>query len=201
MKWGVAKVEIRGIKNKPAVMLTSAFAGLVWAGLIGAIFLYKVGSSDLEFWSPARVLTYVLFLIAPALTFVPIGKALGAGWYGWLAVISWAAFGFMLEFLPHTPGWRENLTPLLFMLGALFLVVFSLSWPIFFLLGFKLFHRRVARYDLGRSLREAFLLATYVISIFMLAALRNLNPTYAGALFFMFLAIELLFVTRSYRTN
>ncbi len=194
-------METNGIKNKPAMLLIMALAGLAWAGLIGMIFLYKVGSNDDSFWTPARVLTYVLLLVAPALTFIPIGKALGKGWYGWVAIVSFALLGYTLEFVPHTSGWNQNVVPMIAFLLGLFLAVYTISWPVFYLLGFRFFKRRVERYDLGRSQREAILLGLYIVTVLFLGAAKILNPTYAGALFLIFLSVELLFLTRKMRTR
>ncbi|MEI7553833.1 hypothetical protein [Candidatus Chlorohelix sp.] len=186
----------RAIKNKGTVALLSAFAGLAWAGVIGFGVIYNVGAYG--FWFPGRLLVYVLLLAAPALTFMPIGRMLSASWYGWLAITGWFIFGFMLLFTPPNPTqrWQENLPSMVLFLLGLLLVIYSISWPAFYLLGFRLYKTRVARYNMLRPHREAAFLSIYVISIFTMGALRLLNSTFIFALFLIFLAIELLILSR-----
>jgi hypothetical protein len=188
-------------KRKRNVAMLVALAGLAWAILIGLLFIFNIGNYD--FWFPGRVLAYVLLLVAPALTFVPVGRGLQAGWYGWLATVAWAYFGFVLAFTRPdlSQGWRDNVNMIIVFLIGLGLVAYSLSWPIFYRLGFKIFRKRIARYDMVRSHREALLLSVFIMAIFFLGALRLLSATYAIALFLMFMAVELLFLSRGFKNS
>lgn len=188
-------------KRKRNVAMLAAFAGLAWAILIGLLFMFNTGSYS--FWFPGRVLAYVLLLVAPALTFMPIGRGLRANWYGWLATGGWAFFGFVLAFTRPdlSVGWRDNVNMIIVFLLGLGLIVYTVSWPIFYRLGFKFFRKRIARYDMVRSHRESFLLSFFIMAIFFLGALRLLSATYAIALFLMFMAVELLFLSRGLKNS
>jgi hypothetical protein len=145
----------------------------------------------------------MLLLVAPALTFFPAARALEAPWYGWAAVVGWATFGFMLFFVPPnlSQPWNQNILSMLLFLVSLGLVFYTIGWPVFYTLGFKLFKKRVARYNTMRSHREALLLSSYVIIIFFLGAVRLLNGIYILSLFLIFLTVELLFLSRAPRDS
>src|SRR5690242_21127845 len=112
--------QVPAITNKRNMLLIAALAGLTWAGLVGLIFLLNTGQYD--FWFPGRIVVYVLLLIAPALTFMPIGRVLEFPLYGYWAVISFALFGYLLAFVPSDPGkgWGANASGLGLLLLSLF---------------------------------------------------------------------------------
>lgn len=185
------------IERKRLLLLTSGLAGLAWAVLVGLVFMFNSGEYD--FWFPGRVLAYVLLVIAPTLTFVPIGRALGFSLYGYWAVASWALFGFMLAFVPSQPerGWQENLTPLGLFLFALFMVTLSVGLPVFYRLGFRLFSRRIEQHDIGRAWREAILAGLAVLLLSVLSILDALTLLSAVALLLAFVVLELLLLSRN----
>src|SRR3954451_15909934 len=139
------------ISNKRNMLLIAALAGLTWAGLVGLIFLLNTGQYD--FWFPGRVVVYVLLLVAPALTFMPIGRVLEFPLYGYWSVISFVIFGYVLAFVPSDPnkGWTANASGLGLLLLSLFMVTVTIFLPIFYRLGFRLFSRKVEQYDLNRA--------------------------------------------------
>src|SRR4051812_9505466 len=131
------------ISNKRNMLLIAALAGLTWAGLVGLIFLLNTGQYG--FWFPGRIVVYVLLLLAPALTFMPIARILEFPLYGYWAVASFALFGYVLAFVPSDPakGWSSNTGGLGLLLISLFMVTITIFLPIFYRLGFKLFSRKV----------------------------------------------------------
>lgn len=187
------------IKHKRMMALIAAFAGLTWAGLVGVIFMLNAGDYP-EFWFPARAVVYVLLLVAPALTFMPMGRALGSRFYGYWSVLSWAAFGFIFAFMPPDPtrSRDENFGALVALLICLFAVLVSVFLPICYAVGLKVFANasRPARYDLRRATREAFLLALYVLLVGGMQLLGNLSWLYAVLLLFIIIIIELLVLSR-----
>ncbi|MEI6044781.1 MAG: hypothetical protein WCS37_10530 [Chloroflexota bacterium] len=179
--------------------LIAAFAGLAWAGIVGLIFLLNVGDYA-EFWFPARVITYALLLIAPTLTFMPMGRALGIPLYGYWSVVSWAAFGFVFAFLTPDPtrSRDENWGLLILLLICLFAVVVSLFLPIFYAVGTTIFANasRPARYDLRRAMREAVMLGFYFLLVAFMQLLGNLAWLQALLLLLIVVTIELLILSR-----
>ena len=164
-----------GIRHRRKLLLVVALAGAAWATLISLIFIFNTG--NYTFWFPGRVLTYVLLIVAPALTFIPVGRAIGAPLYGYWAVLSWAIFGYLLAFVQANPqtGWQGNTGPLVALFVALFMITVTITLPIFYRLGFKVFKQKVAQYDLSRAVREGVLAGLWVaLSAFLRVAV-NLN--------------------------
>ncbi len=187
------------IKHKRTLGLVAAFAGLSWASLFGLIFLLNAGDYT-NFWFPARVLTYVLLLIAPTLTFMPLGRAFGATFYGWWSLASWAVFGFVFTFLSPDPtaSREQNLGALVLLLFCFFAALTSLFVPVFYGLGSVIFKRsnRTVRYDLGRAIRESVLLSIYLVFIAFQQMLGILNFLYAALLLLIALVLEMLLLSR-----
>ncbi|HEX2911363.1 MAG TPA: hypothetical protein VH186_11175 [Chloroflexia bacterium] len=191
-------IATKPIKRKRNLLYISGMAGFAWAGLFGLIFLYNTGNYD--FWFPGRIITYVMLLLAPALTFIPIGRMLEFPFYGYWAVISWALFGYVLAFVPTNPaaGWNGNTSQISLLLIALFMVTVTIFLPIFYRLGFRLFSRRIEKYDLGRSRREAILAGLYVLLIAFLRIVGALNPIVAFAALGACVVLELLILSRNF---
>lgn len=189
--------ERSSFSHKRRMLLFAGLAGLAWAGLVGLIFLLNVG--DYDFWHPGRILAYVLLLVAPALTFMPIGRALEFPLYGYWAVVSWALFGYVVAFVPTDPnqGWNANAGAFLALLVAFFMVGITITLPIFYRLGFRLFSRKVEKYDLGRARREAVLFGAYLLLVAFLRIVGAATLLNVVALFLAFFVLELLILTRN----
>ncbi len=185
------------ITRRRAMLGLAGLAGFAWAGLVGLIFLLNTGQYD--FWFPGRLVAYVLLIVAPALTFVPIGRALEFPLYGYWAVASWAIFGYVLAFVPTEPGrgWNANSGPLGLLLLSLFMVTATIGLPVFYRLGFRLFSRKVEQYDLSRARREAVLAGAYVMLLAFLLLVSALNLLNAVSLLLAFIVLELLILTRN----
>jgi hypothetical protein len=179
------------------MLLIAALAGLTWAGLVGLIFLLNTG--QYSFWFPGRVVAYVLLLVAPALTFMPIGRVLEFPLYGYWAVVSWVIFGYVLAFVPSNPdkGWTANVGGLALLLISLFMVTITIFLPVFYRLGFKLFSRKVEQYDLSRARREAVLAGVCVLLLAFLRIVGALNLLSAVAMVLAFIVFEMLILSRN----
>ena len=186
------------ISNKRNMLFIAALAGLTWAGLVGLIFLLNTGSYD--FWFPGRIVVYVLLLLAPALTFMPIARILEFPLYGYWAVASFALFGYVLAFVPSDPnkGWSSNSGGLGLLLISLFMVTITIFLPIFYRLGFKLFARKVEQYDLSRARREAILAGLCILMLAFLRIVGSLNLLIGVALVLAFIVFEMLILSRNY---
>lgn len=186
------------ITRKRYMLLIAALAGLTWAGLVGLIFMLNTGQYD--FWFPGRIVVYVLLLVAPALTFMPIGRVLEFPLYGYWSVVSFVIFGYVLAFVPSDPdkGWGANAGGLSLLLLSLFMVTVTIFLPIFYRLGFKLFSRKVEQYDLSRARREAVLAGLCVLLLAFLRMVGALNLLIAFAMVLAFIVFEMLILSRNY---
>lgn len=185
-------------RHKRILALIMGFAGVCWVALGWLLFQLDVGNYD-NFWFPGRVLAYVLLLIAPTLTFVPIGRAVGMRSYPYWTLVSWVVFGFVFVFVPSDPsaGANHNLVPLALLLVSFFAVMLSVFMPMFYAIGLRVFSKRTVRYDYGRAWREAIFLAGYIILMAFLSAVHNFNNLTAAVMFLILVVVELLFLARS----
>lgn len=186
------------IRHKRALALIVGLAAACWVSLAWLVFQLNVGDYD-NFWFPGRILAYILLLLAPSLTFVPLGRTLGLSFFGYWTVLSWAVFGFTLVFVPSNPqaGPGQNLLPLVILLVSLFAVLLSVFMPFCYAIGLRVFRKRLSRYDFGRAWREAFLLAGYVMLMAVLRMIGDLTGLTALLLFLILVVVELLFLART----
>lgn len=173
-------------------------SGIAWAAWIYFLFIFEVGAIPNP-WDPWRIVFYVLLLLAPTLTFVPI--ALRFEWYllGPYAVLGWAVFGFLLAFLPPPLAvLTQRQSPLVvwYYFLDLFVVLTTILAPIAHVVGLRFLSSRAHQRDFVRAWREAGLLALYLVG---LAIARNLGlitwPIALLGLLFLVL-VEALFLAR-----
>ena len=185
--------ERRALSRKMGVVACGA--GAAWAAL-GVLVLddaLSVGRYDT--WFPGRVLAYVLLILAPGLTFTPIGVRLGLRYYAPLATVCWAALGFIFAFV--SPGVTGNtIVPLVGFLLLAFGALAVLFTPMFYALGLRFFVWRLHRYDIGRAQREGFLTALFLIVLGFLRALDSLSIFNGLLLLVVLCIVEALFLSR-----
>jgi len=180
------------------VWVFGIISGIAWAAWIYFLFIFEVGAIK-NLWDPWRIVFYVLLLLAPAITFVPI--ALRLRWYLFApyAVVGWAAFGFLLAFVqPPVTVLTQRDSPLQvwYFFLALFVVLTTILAPTAYLVGLRLLSSRTHQRDIVRAWREAGLLALYLVGM---AIARNLGlitwPIALLGLLFLTL-VEALFLAR-----
>jgi len=173
-------------------------SGIAWAAWIYFLFIFEVGAIP-NFWDPWRIVFYVLLLLAPTLTFVPI--ALRLQWYLFApyAILGWAVFGFLCAFIPPPLGvltQRQSPLAAWYFFLDLFVVLTTILAPVAHVLGLRLLSSRTHQRDFVRAWREAGLLALYLVG---LAIARNLGlvtwPIVLLGLLFLVL-VEALFLAR-----
>jgi hypothetical protein len=164
------------------------------------IFQLNVGDYS-DFWFSGRILTYLLMLIAPALTFVPVGKALDLKTFGYWTIASWAIFGYVLTFVPSNPQngpGGQNLVPLIILMASFFAVMVSIFMPICFAIGTRLSKPNLYhRHEYSRAWREAFMLSGYVVLMAFLRTIGGFSGFNALIMFLILVVVELLFLVRT----
>ena len=128
------------------LLIVSAIAA--WYLVYDMIVVRDVGSNP-NFWAGERLLAYAVFILAPTLTFVPIGRALRIPLYDLEAIAAWSTLCFTVTFI--SPGSIRPLPVLL-----LFAVTLTMVATIFTLISYAvdlwLLTRRSQRYDFVRAL-------------------------------------------------
>jgi hypothetical protein len=169
------------------------------------LFIFDVGSIS-NIWSPWRIAYYVLLLLAPALTFVPVGLRLEWPFFGPYAVLGWAGLGYVLAFVPLPeevsaeavagPVVPETLLLIWYIFPLIFVVSTTILAPLAYAVGLKLFTSRTHQRDLLRAWREAGLLSIYLVGLAIGRSLGLLSwPIALLSLLFLAL-VEALFLAR-----
>ena len=159
---------------------TPMVAGLAAIAWIAALGLLVTGAGTLEgrVASP-RLLLAAAWGLAALITFAPIEFRLGLPGVTWQGVAGWVLLGYTLAFVPPPTGWLLDLPDapvyLLFFV-ALFYAVSSAALPLTYLLGQRIYTRRMHQQDLRRSRRQAHELGVLGVALMVLAALRVLSP-------------------------
>lgn len=156
--------------NKPALALVWSLALLAWAAVGYFLFSENVGALG-NLFHPLRLAYYALSVVAPALTFFPLGRLMRLRTYGFEATLFWAALVSMLTFVsPESGGLPIYMLFLLLLFGAVSAVVMPLGYA----LGARLLTLRVHRRDTTRARREAYLAGLFVA----LSAAMNMGGFY-----------------------
>ncbi|HEU4793712.1 MAG TPA: hypothetical protein VFS96_08640 [Nitrolancea sp.] len=174
------------------VLLLIAAAISAWYLVYDMIVLRDVGSNP-NFFAGERLIAYAVFILAPALTFLPIGRGLRIPFYDLEAVTAWSTLFFTIAFI--SPG--RNPSPLALLL---FSVTLTMSLATIFTLvsyavGFRLLTRRSQRYDFVRARREGYLVAIFAVGCALLAALSILTAVNVAVLALIVITLEILLLS------
>lgn len=188
------------MENRESFKLHGAIAGLCWALffylLFGLYFSFGFDLTSGSVLSPLRLLTYVLLIAAPALTFFPVARLLDLGGFALFGTLSWAAFAYVAVFVNPVPGGQVNHAAYLVFLVLFFAALISLFLPISYAAGFRLFSLRIHKHDLTRAWRESSMMAVFGVACLILQAIDMLSPVNAVLLLLIIALTELFFLAR-----
>lgn len=174
------------------LVAVAAIAWLTALGLLGS------AGSDARISSP-RLTLALAWAAAAFLTFLPLELRLGLPGITLQGMIGWTLLGYMLAFVPAPTGWLLELPDLpvyLLMFVALFYALASAALPLTYLLGLRLYSRRLHQHDLRRSRRQAREIGLLAVALMTLAALRVLMPLTALLLIAVFALVETLLLSQ-----
>lgn len=173
-------------------------AGIAWAAWIYFLFIFDVGAIP-NLWDPWRIIFYVLLLLAPALTFVPIALRLEWYFFAPYAVLGWAVWGYLLAFLPPPLGvltQRQSPLAIWYFFLDLFVVLSTILAPLAHVVGLRFLSSRTHQRDFARAWREAGLLSLYLVGLAIARSLELITwPIALLGLLFLVL-VEALFLAR-----
>jgi hypothetical protein len=172
------------------LLIVSAIAA--WYLVYNMIVVRDVGSNP-NFWAGERLLAYTVFILAPALTFVPIGRALRIPLYDLEAIAAWSTLCFTVTFI--SPGSIPPLPVLLLFAVTLTMAVATIFTLISYAVGLRLLTRWRQRYDFVRARREGYLGAIFVVGCVLLVALSLLTAVNVAVLALIVLTLEVLLLS------
>lgn len=168
-------------------------ASLAWAGVYLLIVTYDVGRLN-EFLHQDRVLAYGAFILAPLLTFMPIGRVLRIPLYELEAVVAWSTLLFTLTFIE--PGTYPPLPVLLLFLVSLMMSLATIFTLFSYAVGYRLLTRRSQRYDFLRARREGYLISMFLVGVLLLHMLEVLTIINAALLGLIIVLLEIFLLSR-----
>lgn len=188
------------MENRESFRLQGALAGLCWAVLFyllfGLYFTFGIDLTTESLFTPLRLLTYILLIVSPALTFFPVARLLRLGGFALFGTISWGALGYLAVFVNPSPGGRVNHVAYAVFLVLFFAALISLFLPISYAAGFRFFSLRIHRHDLTRAWRESSMMAVFGVACLILQAIDMLSPVNAVLLLMIIALTELFFLAR-----
>lgn len=174
-------------------LLIAGAAFSAWLMLGYLIFIQDAGSLPVSDW---RVLvTCGLLFTAPALTFIPLARMLGAALYEVEGLVGWSTFGFVITFM--TPGQPLTRTEFLVFLLPLTVVIATLATLVSYAFGFRIYRNDPRRRDFLRARRQGYLSALVVVALFLLHGIGVLSAVNGGLLVLIAILCEMLMLSRS----
>lgn len=175
----------------PGLLLVASSIA-AWYLVYNMIVVRDVGSNS-NFFAGERLLAYAIFILAPALTFLPIGRGLRIPLYDLEAVAAWSTLFFTITFI--SPGQSPSLMALLLFSVTLTMSLATIFTLVSYAVGFRLLTRRSQRYDFARARREGYLGAIFVVGCVLLAALSLLTVVNVAVLALIVITLEVLLLS------
>lgn len=176
----------------PALLLIAA-AIAAWGAVYYWIVVADVGA-ERDFWAGRRLAAYAAFILAPALTFLPIGRLLRIPLYDLEAIAAWSTLAFVVTFV-H-PSEQPSRAVLLLFLVPLTMALATIFTLLSYAVGWRLLTRRSQRYDFVRARREGYLLAMFVVGCLLLSMLEVLTAVNVTLLALILLLLEVFLLSR-----
>jgi hypothetical protein len=171
-------------------LLASAIAWLIVYELIA---VRDVGAQT-DFWATDRLIAYGAFVLAPAITFMPIAHKLRIPLYDLEAIIAWSTLAFTFTFVD--PGANPPMWMLLVFLVSLVMSLATVLTLLSYATGLRIFARRSQRYDFVRARREGYLGSIFCVGLLLLSFLNVLSIITAALMGMIVLLLEIFLLSR-----
>lgn len=171
------------------ILAAIASWGAVWALIVP----YDIGSVA-DFAAPQRILAYAVFILAPLLTFAPIGRVLRIPLYDLEAVVGWSTLIFVVTFF--NPGDQPPLTMLMVFLLSLLMSLATIFTLISYAVGYRILTRRSQKYDFLRARREGYLISMFLVGMLLLHLLEVLTIVNGALMALMVVLLEIFLLSR-----
>lgn len=168
-------------------------SGVAWTAVYYLIVVRGVGANE-NFWAHERVMAYVAFIVAPAVTFMPIAHRLRIPLYDLEAIIAWSTLAFVFTFVD--PGKTPSMPVLLVFLVSLVMSLATILTLLSYAVGLRLFARRSQKYDFVRARREGYLSAIFCVGLVLLSVLHVLSAVNAALMGMIVLLLEIFLLSR-----
>lgn len=181
----------------PAKPFVVALAVVAWIAALG-LLLADPGQLRGAGLGP-RALVVLAWMLAAALTFVPIQLRMAIPGIAWQGIIGWGLLGYLLAFVPAPTGWLLDLPDLpvyMLLFFAMFYAISAAVAPLMFLLGRHVYRLRIHRLDVGRARRQGYEAGALIVATLIMAGLRVLTPGTFGLLLLVIVLTEALLLSQ-----
>lgn len=138
----------------------------LWMFLAYLVIHRDVGAQPIA--SPLGVLTCVILVLAPWITFLPIATRLRAPFFEWEAMLGWSTFGFVVTFVP--PDDPVTRGQFLVLVIPMTIAISTILTPITYAVGRRVAGGAPTARAVVRARREGYLAAISVVLIVLLHA-------------------------------
>jgi hypothetical protein len=166
---------------------------LAWITAWVLIVPLNVGAES-DFLAPWRIVSYIVFIAAPLLTFLPIARLLHIPLYDVEAVAAWSTLLFMITFV--NPGEFPPMPVLLMTLIALMMSLATIFTLVSYAVGYRLLTRRSQKYDFFRARREGYLVAMLLVGMLLLHVLDVLTLENGALMAMIIILLEVFLLSR-----
>lgn len=184
---------MRILNHLIAFALYLLLSATAWYLVYYFIVVRDVGAIS-SFTDPSRILAYVAFIAAPAITFIPLARLLRIPLFDLEAITAWAMLAYVLTFID--PGEQPSRAEMLLFLISSMMALATLFTLASYLIGLRLFSRRSQRRDSVRARREGYLLAMFVVGSMLLSTVGALTPVNAALLGLITALFEIFWLSR-----
>jgi len=141
-----------------------------------------------------RILFYLLAVLAPLLTFVPIARWARVPFYDIEAVIGWASLVLVVGVV--SPSEPPTLFQFLLFLLPLTVALATAGTLVSYLVGLRVYRHDPRRYDFVRARRQGYIMAMVLVAGMLLFSGGTLSPTSAVLLMLVAVLAEMFSLSR-----
>ncbi len=168
-------------------------SAISWMVVYNLIVVRDVGALT-DFWSTERLIAYGAFVLAPAITFMPIAHKLHIPLYDLEAIVAWSTLAFVFTFVD--PRSSPPLSMLLIFLVSLVMAVATVLTLLSYATGLRFYARRSQKYDFVRARREGYLGSIFCVGLLLLNFLSVLSIVSVALMGLIVLLLEIFLLSR-----
>jgi len=163
-----------------------------WSLVYWLVIRRNVGAVP-DFWAPERLLAYACFVLAPALTFLPLARLARVPFLDVEAIAGWSTSLYVWTFID--PSRVDDALAMLVILLPLLVAVSSVYTLLVALISQRVAVRRARELDPLVARRRGYVLGLFTVGCVLLQSLEALTALNAGLLGLIALFVELLAMT------
>lgn len=168
---------------------------LLWISLAYLVVIDDAGQRALL--DARAILCVVLLIAAPAATFIPLARWVGAPLYDVEGIVGWVGLGFMLAFV--IPAHPIGLGQFIAFLVTLTIALASGASMLAYLIGLRVLRDSPRRFEFLRARRQGYLVSFATVSMIVLSSVGTLTAMSAAMMLVIVVLVEMLALAHTSR--